>query len=124
MVEPEEQCIEDVIAISQKDYLRYGCPHCGHLPPDSLSDSWQLLNEEGDVGECINCNRPFIVLKDGQEFSPFVIEIKGSRSVHRHLQPHPRKGIPHNNDISTPINLDVLPIGKADTPLLQAQTAA
>lgn len=135
----KKQCVKNVIAISQSDYLAFGCPHCGCLPLAELSDSWCLLNEKGDIGECLNCGQTFFVLPNEQEYAPFEIQdkcckeaalTKNGRScmvpvrIRPSLSSHPRNGITHNNNCGT-ANPDLLPIGTiCNAPLGQTQTAA
>lgn len=81
-IQPLEAEKSEIIAISDSDFCEYGCPVCGdkyarfvdkHAPEFASS-----------YVECNNCNKRFIVLKDGSKQS--LITVNGQRPK---LSKHP-----------------------------------
>ena len=108
---------DNTIAISVGDYLKYGCPSCGYLPPICLREDWTLINELGDIGICPCCRTLFVVTEQEAEEgngkpinSGLMLTVEGLRSFSPKLLPHPRKETPYNQEFDSQVrDMDDLP---------------
>lgn len=82
-----------VIAVSFKDFEKYGCPYCGYR-----SGSNSLSGRGAATFECGECRNTSIMLGEGVEMSPFGI---GDPPVYPKLQKHPREGTPSHGNADT-----------------------
>jgi len=74
-----------MIAISYKDYLKYGCPKCGC----DVSNTMNFRTGDTLPVICEECKTEFIILADGLKQSRLTFGDEAPK-----LQEHPRKGIP------------------------------
>lgn len=83
------------IAISQDEFNKWGCPHCGYR-----SVTTPISGQGAACAFCGECRKGFHILAEGISESPFSTAGKAPK-----LQEHPRKGIPkHGNPDLRPEN--------------------
>lgn len=109
--------ISDTIAISVRDFLKYGCPNCGYLPQICLEANWALISEYGngkfgDIGTCPCCQNLLIIVEQEATDRPINIGLElreGYSAFTPQLTSHPRTGTPYHQNFVGPIQVHDLP---------------
>ena len=79
--------VRNVVAISDDDARRYGCPYCGALYEFGADES--VVYRETKYQWCSRCNRGYMVLMDGRRTSDIMVSGYGG-AVYPVRSAHPR----------------------------------
>lgn len=81
--------MEGVIAISNEDMQKWGCPNCGYRSGYS-----HISGQGASDWTCGECGYSFIILAKGVTVSPFGVGSGKGPAIYPKLSEHPRKGTP------------------------------
>lgn len=86
----KEQNASKIIAISQKDFDNWGCPHCGC----NYTSTPGMITGTSVYVKCNECETEFITLADDVYQSNISASTNDGPGVYPELQKHPRENIP------------------------------